>query len=86
MEYVLKNKRYQGKLCNKAVSSKGVTRGGEICHSEKDNLTNTLYSCREKNRNDALPVFPAICPFWQNPRFPVSCAEIIFYLLVPRFS
>lgn len=86
MEYILKNKRCQGKLYNKAVGNKGGMRGGEICHLEKKTLAVSLYPYQEKSRNNVLPVLLPIGPFQQNPRFPTNSTRTMFSLLVPRFS
>lgn len=70
MEYVLKNKRYQGKLYDKAVSNKGVRRGGEICRSEKDNLANPLYSCMKRTETTRSLFSRLSVPFDKIQGFP----------------
>lgn len=47
-------------------------RGEEICHSERDNLANTQYSCHRENRTDTLPALP---PIPKNPSFSTSCEK-----------
>lgn len=69
MEYILKNKWCQGKLCDKAASNKGVMRGAEICHSKKDNLANTLYSCQKRTETTHSLFSRLATPFYKTQSF-----------------